>query len=122
MAKRSLNDLRVRRHLRLRQKVKGTEQRPRLCINRTLRHIHAQLIDDVNGKTVVAANTLQSDVAAQVQGGKGSREAAKIVGQVIAQRAREKGVESVVFDRNGNKYHGAIKEFADAAREGGLVF
>ena len=122
MAKRSLNDLRVRRHLRLRQKVKGTEQRPRLCINRTLRHIHAQLIDDVSGKTVVAANTLQSDVAAQVQGGKGSREAAKIVGQVIAQRAREKGVESVVFDRNGNKYHGAIKEFADAAREGGLVF
>jgi large subunit ribosomal protein L18 len=122
MAKRSLNDLRVRRHLRLRQKVKGTEQRPRLCINRTLRHIHAQLIDDVNGKTVVAATTMQSDVAAQVQGGKGSREAAKVVGQVIAQRAREKGVESVVFDRNGNKYHGAIKEFADAAREGGLVF
>ena len=122
MAKRSLNDLRVRRHLRLRQKVKGTEQRPRLCINRTLRHIHAQLIDDVNGKTVVAATTMQSDVAAQVQGGKGSREAAKIVGQVLAQRAREKGVESVVFDRNGNKYHGAIKEFADAAREGGLVF
>jgi large subunit ribosomal protein L18 len=122
MAKRSLNDLRVRRHLRLRQKVKGTAQRPRLCVNRTLRHIHAQLIDDQNGQTLAAATTVQSDVAAQVQGGKGSREAAKIVGAVIAQRAKEKGIESVVFDRTGNRYHGAIKEFADAAREAGLVF
>ncbi|MBV9468301.1 MAG: 50S ribosomal protein L18, partial [Abitibacteriaceae bacterium] len=76
MAKRSSNDLRVRRHMRLRQKVKGTAQRPRLCINRTLKHIHAQLIDDVAGITVAAASTVQSDVAAQVQGGKGSREAA----------------------------------------------
>ena len=122
MAKRSLNDLRVRRHLRLRQKVKGTSQRPRLCINRTLRHIHAQLIDDGAGATLAAASTLQNDVAAQVQGGKGSREAAKIVGLIIAQRARDKGIESVVFDRNGNQYHGAIREFAEAAREGGLTF
>lgn len=122
MAKRSSNDLRVRRHMRLRQKVKGTAQRPRLCINRTLKHIHAQLIDDVAGITVAAASTVQSDVAAQVQGGKGSREAAKIVGQIIAQRARDKGVEAVVFDRNGNQYHGAIKEFAEAARESGLQF
>ncbi|MBV9865958.1 MAG: 50S ribosomal protein L18 [Abitibacteriaceae bacterium] len=122
MAKRSSNDLRVRRHMRLRQKVKGTAQRPRLCINRTLKHIHAQLIDDVAGITVAAASTVQSDVAAQVQGGKGSREAAKIVGQVIAQRAKDKGVEAVVFDRNGNQYHGAIKEFAEAARESGLQF
>ena len=122
MAKRSSNDLRVRRHMRLRQKVKGTAQRPRLCINRTLKHIHAQLIDDVAGVTVAAASTVQSDVAAQVQGGKGSREAAKIVGQVIAQRAKDKGFEAVVFDRNGNQYHGAIKEFAEAARESGLQF
>lgn len=122
MAKRSSNDLRVRRHMRLRQKVKGTAQRPRLCINRTLKHIHAQLIDDVAGITVAAASTVQSDVAAQVQGGKGSREAAKIVGQIIAQRAKDKGVEAVVFDRNGNQYHGAIKEFAEAARESGLQF
>ena len=122
MAKRSLNDMRVRRHLRLRQKVKGTAQRPRLCINRTLRHIHAQLIDDAQGVTLVAASTLQSPVAAQVTGGKGSREAAKIVGLTIAQRAKDAGIESVVFDRNGNQYHGAIKEFAEAAREGGLAF
>jgi large subunit ribosomal protein L18 len=122
MAKRSLNDLRHRRHLRLRQKVQGTAARPRLVINRTLRHIHAQLIDDVAGHTLAAASTLQADIASQVEGGKGSREAAKIVGQIIAQRAKEKGIESAVFDRNGNKYHGAIQEFADAAREGGLAF
>lgn len=122
MAKRSSNERRTLRHLRLRQKVKGTAQRPRLCINRTLRHIHAQLIDDVAGVTLAAASTVQTDVAAQVQGGKGSREAAKLVGQIIAQRGKDKGVEAVVFDRNGNQYHGAIKEFAEAARESGLQF
>jgi large subunit ribosomal protein L18 len=122
MAKRSLNELRLRRHKRLRQKIKGTQLRPRLCVNRTLRHIHAQLIDDVAGNTLVAATTLQSEIGAQVEGGKGSRAAAKVVGLIIAQRAREKGIETVVFDRNGNQYQGAIKEFADAAREGGLVF
>jgi len=122
MAKRSLNDMRVRRHLRLRQKVKGTAQRPRLCVNRTLKHIHAQLIDDVAGVTLVAATTLQSEIAAQVEGGKGSCAAAKVVGLAIAQRAKDKGIDSAVFDRNGNRYHGSIKEFAEAAREGGLAF
>jgi len=110
------------RHMRLRQKVKGTAQRPRLCVNRTLKHIHAQLIDDVSGVTLAAASTVQSDLAAQLNGGKGNREAARIIGQLIAQRAQEKGVEAVVFDRNGYKYHGAVKELADAAREAGLQF
>src|SRR4051794_27861559 len=104
MAKRSSNELRVRRHQRLRQKVKGTAQRPRLCVNRTLKHIHAQLIDDAAGVTIAAASTVQGDVAAQVEGGKGSRAAAKVVGQAIAQRAKDKGIEAVVFDRNGNQY------------------
>lgn len=122
MAKRSLSDLRKRRHLRLRQKVKGSAQRPRLCVNRTLRHIHAQIIDDTTGTTLVAATTLQNEVGSQVQGGKGSCEAAKIVGQVIAQRSLEKGIDAVVFDRNGNRYHGAVRDFAEAAREGGLTF
>lgn len=108
--------------MRLRQKIKGTSQRPRLCINRTLNHIHAQVIDDVAGVTLAAASTVQSDVAAQVDGGKGSRAAAKVVGVTIAQRAKDKGIDAVVFDRNGNQYHGAIKEFAEAAREGGLQF
>ena len=122
MAKRSEQELRSRRHQRLRQKVKGTSARPRLCINRTLKHIHAQLIDDVAGTTIVAASTVQKDVAGTLTGGTGNREAAKAIGKLIAQRAKDKGIESAVFDRNGMKYHGAVKEFADAAREGGLEF
>jgi large subunit ribosomal protein L18 len=122
MAKQTPAGLRNLRHMRLRQKVKGTAQRPRLCVNRTLKHIHAQLIDDVSGVTLAAASTVQSDLASQLEGGKGNREAARIIGQLIAQRAQEKGVEAVVFDRNGYKYHGAVKELADAAREAGLQF
>jgi large subunit ribosomal protein L18 len=116
------NKLRQLRHLRLRQKVKGSANRPRLCVNRSLRHIHAQIIDDEQGRTIAAASTVQGDVAAQVDGGKGSVAAARIIGQVLAERARENGVTQVVFDRNGYKYHGAVKELADAAREGGLEF
>jgi len=122
MAKQTPAGLRQRRHLRLRQKVKGTAQRPRLCVNRTLKHIHAQLIDDVAGVTLAAASTVQSGLAAQFESGKGNREAARTIGTIIAERAREKGVEAIVFDRNGYKYHGAVKELADAAREAGLQF
>jgi len=122
MAKQNEQQLRERRHLRLRQKVKGTAQRPRLCVNRTLKHIHAQLIDDVSGATLAAASTVQKDVAGALSGGTGNREAAKAVGRIIAERAKAAGVESAVFDRNGMKYHGAIKELADAARAGGLEF
>jgi len=122
MAKKTPRELKHRRHLRLRQRVTGTQERPRLCVNRTLRHIHAQLIDDVAGVTIAAASTVQDTVAAQVEGGKGSVAAARVVGQIVAQRAKEKGIEAVVFDRNGNQYHGAIKELAEAAREAGLQF
>lgn len=123
MAKRTEQELRTRRHQRLRQKVKGTSERPRLCVNRTLKHIHAQLIDDVAGTTLAAASTVQKDIAGEINGGStGSREAAKVIGRLIAERAKEKGIDAAVFDRNGLKYHGAIKEFADAAREGGLQF
>lgn len=122
MAKQNEQQLRERRHLRLRQKVKGTAARPRLCVNRTLKHIHAQLIDDVSGATLASASTVQKDVAGALEGGTGNREAAKIVGRIIAERAKAAGVESAVFDRNGMKYHGAIKELADAARAGGLEF
>ena len=122
MAKQNEQQLRERRHLRLRQKVKGTAARPRLCINRTLKHIHAQLIDDVAGATLASASTVQKDVAGALEGGTGNREAAKTVGRIIAERAKAAGVESAVFDRNGMKYHGAVKELADAAREGGLQF
>ena len=100
----------------------GTAARPRLCVNRTLKHIHAQIIDDVNGVTLAAASTVQDAVGAQIEGGKGSVAAARVVGQIMAERAKEKGIDAVVFDRNGNQYHGAIKELAEAARAGGLQF
>ena len=122
MAKRSEQELRARRHTRLRQKVRGTAERPRLCINRTLKHIHAQLIDDDAGVTLAAASTVQKDTVGEINVGTGNREAAKIIGRIIAQRAKEKGIEAAIFDRNGLKYHGAVKEFADAARENGLQF
>ena len=122
MAKRTPQELKHRRHMRLRQKVTGTAARPRLCVNRTLRHIHAQVIDDVAGVTLAAASTVQGAVAAQVEGGKGSVAAARIVGQIVAERAKEKGIETVVFDRNGCQYHGAVKELAEAARAAGLEF
>ena len=114
--------LRQRRHLRLRAKVSGTALRPRLCVNRTLKHIHVQLIDDVARKTLASVSTIDKAIAAQIEGGKGSAAAAKVVGSAIAQTAKEKGIEAVVFDRNGVQYHGAIKELAEAAREGGLQF
>lgn len=122
MAKQTEQQLREKRHLRLRQKVKGTAARPRLCVNRSLKHIHAQLIDDVSGATLASASTVQKDVAASLTGGTGNCEAAKTVGRIIAERAKAAGVESAVFDRNGFKYHGAVKDLADAAREGGLEF
>lgn len=122
MAKKSGNTLRERRHMRLRQKVKGTAARPRLHVSRTLKHIHAQVIDDVNGKTLVAASTVQTSIGSQVEGGKGSVAAAKVVGAAIAELAKAQGIEAVVFDRNGVQYHGAVKEFAEAAREAGLEF
>jgi large subunit ribosomal protein L18 len=120
MSKYSSVELRKRRHQRLRQKVKGTAERPRLCINRSLRHIHAQLIDDVAGVTVASANTLQKEMADQIEGAKGNREAAKVIGENLARIAVERGVESAVFDRNGYRYHGVVQEFADAVRAGGL--
>jgi large subunit ribosomal protein L18 len=122
MSKKTSVQLRKRRHLRLRNKVSGTATTPRLCVNRTLKHIHVQLIDDTSGKTLAAASTIQKDIATQIEGGKGSVAAAKVVGIVIAEKAKAAGIESVVFDRNGVKYHGAVKELADAAREGGLRF
>ena len=110
---------RVRRHARLRKKVSGTAQRPRLVVTRSARHIVAQLVDDVAGHTLAAASSLEADVRA-MDGDKKAR-AAK-VGELVAARAREAGVTAVVFDRGGYDYHGRIAALADAAREGGLTF
>ncbi|RYX80337.1 50S ribosomal protein L18 [bacterium] len=122
MSKKTSVQLRQRRHLRLRQKVSGTSARPRLCVNKTLKHIHVQVIDDVARVTLVSVSTLQSDVATQIEGGKGSKAAARVIGTVIAEKAKAAGIESVVFDRNGVAYHGVVQELAEAAREGGLEF
>jgi large subunit ribosomal protein L18 len=110
---------RLRRHQRLRKKVSGTPARPRLVVSRSARHIYAQVIDDTAGRTLVAASTMEADVRA-LTGDKSAR-AAK-VGELLAKRAQDAGVEAVVFDRGGNQYAGRIAALADAARESGLKF
>ena len=107
--------LKTRRHNRIRAKVSGTAERPRLVVSRSLAHLYAQLIDDVGGKTIAAASDLKAK--------KGSKmERAKAVGLEIAQKALEQKIETCVFDRNGHRYHGRVKALAEAAREGGLKF
>ena len=110
---------RTRRHFRLRKKVAGTPERPRLVVNRSSRHIHAQIIDDQAGHTLAAASTIEADVRS-LEGDKKDQSAK--VGQLLAERAKAAGINAVVFDRGGNKYHGRIASLADAAREGGLEF
>jgi large subunit ribosomal protein L18 len=109
----------TRRHSRLRKKVVGTTERPRLVVNRSSRHLHAQLIDDSIGKTIAAASSIEADVRA-LDGDKSAK--GKKVGALLAERAKAAGVEAVVFDRGGHDYHGRIAALADAAREGGLKF
>ena len=111
------NETRQRIHARIRQKVHGSAQRPRLNVYRSLNHIYAQVIDDNQGLTLASAST----VTAKVKAG-GNLEAAKEIGKLVAERAQEKGVKQVVFDRGGYLYHGRIKALADAAREAGLEF
>jgi large subunit ribosomal protein L18 len=111
---------RQRRHRRIRVSLSGTLQRPRLNVFRSLQHIYAQVIDDTSGTTLAAASTNEADVRGALSGTKTER--ARTVGQAIAERARDKGVTAVVFDRGGYRYHGRIKALADAAREAGLEF
>ncbi len=109
---------RERRHLRVRRKISGTAERPRLCIYRSNTNIYVQIIDDVAGNTLVQASTLDKEIKTKYA----NKVAAKEVGQLIAKRAIEKKIENVVFDRGGYIYHGVVKELAEAAREGGLKF
>jgi len=109
------------RHRRVRRKVAGTESRPRLAVYRSLQHVYAQVIDDTQGVTLAAASSLEPDVRSQKEG-KRKTEVCKLVGGLIAQRAKAKGISTVVFDRGGYKYHGRVQAIANAAREGGLVF
>jgi large subunit ribosomal protein L18 len=117
----SRDEHRRRIHERVRAKMDGTPERPRLCVYRSLGHIYAQLVDDRSGRTLASASSLDKETRKQIKGG-GNVSAAKVVGKVIAERARAAKVEKVVFDRGGYKYHGRVKALADAAREAGLQF
>ena len=113
------NSNRVKRHLRVRKKVSGTPERPRLSVYRSEKNIYAQIIDDINAVTLVSASTLDKEVDAKVGGNK---EAAKLVGELVAKRALDKGITEVVFDRGGYVYHGRVQTLAESAREAGLKF
>ncbi|NLY67078.1 MAG: 50S ribosomal protein L18 [Tissierellia bacterium] len=117
----SRNELRKKRHRRVRKKVNGTPERPRLNIYKSNSHIYAQIINDVDGHTLVAASTLDKELRGKLNS-TSNKEAARLVGELIGKRAIEKGIEKVVFDRAGYIYHGRVKELAEGAREAGLKF
>ncbi len=119
MSRVSRNDRRVKRHQRVRKNLIGTPEKPRLCVFRSNKNISAQIIDDVNGNTLASASTLEKDLKGE---NGGNKEAAKKVGELIAKRALDKGIENVAFDRGGFLYHGRVKELAEGAREAGLKF
>ena len=119
--KRDRNEIRVIRHERVRKKISGTTARPRLCVYRSLSHIYAQIIDDTVGNTLVAASTVEKEIASQISE-LDKKGAAKLVGKIIAERAQAKGIKEVVFDRGGYIYTGRVAELAAGAREGGLDF
>ncbi len=113
---------RQRRKKRVRKRVAGTPERPRLCVFRSAKHIYAQIIDDTTARTLVAVSSLSKDVRPQVQGKGGNREGAALIGGFVAKGALERGIKKVVFDRSGFLYHGRVKALADAARANGLEF
>jgi large subunit ribosomal protein L18 len=115
-------EVRHRIHRRIRRKLSGTPQRPRLAVFRSVAHIYAQVIDDIEGKTIVSASSVGKGGKGVASGSGGNVTAAKAIGKLVAERAREKGIKSVVFDRGGYVYHGRVKALADAAREAGLEF
>jgi large subunit ribosomal protein L18 len=119
---RSRNDVRQRIHQRIREKVRGSAERPRLNVYRSVNHIYAQVVDDYAGKTLASASTAEGKVAKGARKTGGNVAAAKEIGKLIADRAKQKGIKKVVFDRGGYLYHGRVKAFADAARESGLEF
>lgn len=121
ITKQDKNKARVRRHLRVRKRITGTAERPRLNVFRSSKHIYAQLIDDLAGVTLVSASTVDKELSEGVTNG-ANVESARKVGELVAKRAKDKGYASVVFDRGGYLYHGRIQALADAAREAGLEF
>ncbi len=121
MSKSTAVEARARRHRRVRQKVSGTSDRPRLAVFRSLNHIYAQVIDDSKGHTLVTASTLDTEISGDSKG-KNKSGRAEMVGTLLAKRAIDKGISQVAFDRGGSRYHGRVKALAEAARKGGLKF
>jgi large subunit ribosomal protein L18 len=121
MTWKSRQQKRQRRHVTVRKKLMGTAEKPRVSVFRSLSQIYVQLIDDVNGKTLVAASTIEKDLRAKIGSGKKTDQAREI-GKVLAQRAKSKGIQRAVFDRGGYRYHGRVKALAEGAREAGLQF
>jgi large subunit ribosomal protein L18 len=121
MKKSKTREARLRRHSRVREKVSGTADRPRLCVFRSLNHIYAQVVDDSQGHTLVAASSLDAEIKNDSKG-KNKSGRAELVGSLLAKRAAEKGIGTVSFDRGGLRYHGRVKALAEAARKGGLKF
>ncbi|MHB8103942.1 MAG: 50S ribosomal protein L18 [Dehalococcoidales bacterium] len=122
MTKSYTREARVRRHHRVRAKISGTPKQPRLCVFRSLNHIYAQVVDDSQGRTLVAASTLDAEIAKDTNKKKNKTGRAELVGTLLAKRAVEKKISQVAFDRGGFKYHGRVKALAEAARKGGLKF
>jgi large subunit ribosomal protein L18 len=121
MAKKTRNEMRIRRHQRLRKNLAGTNERPRLSVYRSLNQIYAQVIDDSVGRTLISASTLDGEIKAKIKG-MNKTDQAKAVGKSIAERTLAFGIKQVIFDRGGYKYHGRVKAIAEAAREAGLEF
>ena len=121
VSKESRQKIRAKKHMKIRNRFSGTAERPRLAVFRSNSHVYAQVIDDVAGKTIVSASTLEKDIKAELKN-TDDIEAATKVGDFVAKRALEKGIKAVVFDRGGYIYHGKVKALADAAREAGLEF
>jgi|SRR3970040_2371183 large subunit ribosomal protein L18 len=116
------NNSRLRSKIRIRKKVFGTPEKPRLSIYRSLNNIYGQIIDDSNGKTLASASSLSKEIAEDIKSAKGKTAKSKLVGKLVAQKAVEQNISTVIFDRNGFKYHGRVQAFAEGAREGGLKF
>ena len=121
VSKESRQEIRAKKHMKIRNRFSGTAERPRLAVFRSNNHVYAQVIDDVAGKTLVSASTLEKDIKAELKN-TDDIDAATKIGDVVAKRALEKGIKAVVFDRGGYIYHGKVKALADAAREAGLEF
>ncbi len=115
-------ETRLKRKKRIRRKISGSPERPRLTVFKSARHIYAQIIDDSTGKTLLSASTISKDIKANVKGISGNIKGAKLIGEAIAKKGEAKGIKEVVFDRNGFLFHGRVKALADVARENGLKF